>query len=154
TKFALAQSLQARFLASDKGPKPLARFLSGLFAQVLDFGDLGEVAPIVRDERTFPIGHTGLGGPVPIVFASHGQIDEADRAFDSNGRQRAPAQLLQEYLNADEAVLWGLVCDGSVLRLYRDNAALTRPAYIEADLAMILDESAPRLSEFSPIWLL
>src|SRR5262249_55770121 len=80
TKFALAQSLQARFLASDKGPKPLARFLSGLFAQVLDFGDLGEVAPIVRDERTFPIGHTGLGGRVPIVFASHGQIDEADRA--------------------------------------------------------------------------
>jgi hypothetical protein len=63
-------------------------------------------------------------------------------------------QLLQEYLNADDRILWGLVCDGSTLRLYRDNAALTRPAYIEADLAMMLDANAPRLSEFSALWLL
>jgi hypothetical protein len=154
SKFALAQSLQARFLASDRGPKPLARFLTGLFAQVLEFGDLAETAPIVIDERTFPIGRTALGGRVPVAFAPFEAIDKGDRAFGSDGRQRSAAQLLQEYLNADERMLWGLVCDGHTLRLYRDNAALTRPAYIEADLAMMLDANAPRLSEFSALWLL
>jgi hypothetical protein len=154
SKFAEAQSLHGRFLASDRGPKPLARLLTNLFGHVLDFTDLAEVAPIVRDERTFPIGHQGLTGRVPIVLAPYEGIDKGERAFGSDGRQRSPAQLLQEYLNADDGVLWGLVCDGRTLRLYRDNAALTRPAYIEADLAMLLDASAPRLSEFSALWLL
>lgn len=154
SKFALAQSLHARFQASDKGPKPLARFLTGLFAQVLEFGDLAEVAPVEIDERTFPIGRTALGGRVPVVLAPYEQIDKGERAFGSDGRLRSPAQLTQEYLNADEKVLWGLACDGRTLRLYRDNAALTRPTYIEADLGMLLDATAPRLSEFSALWLL
>ena len=154
TKFAHAQSLHARFMASDKGPRPLGRFLTSLFSQVFEFSDLAEVAPITRDERTFPIGHQALAGRVPIVFAPYEMIDKGDRAFGSDGRQRAPAQLLQEYLNSGGVALWGLVSDGRVLRLYRDNAALTRPAYIEADLAMLFDPEAPRLADFSAMWLL
>lgn len=154
TKFAHAQSLHTRFMASDKGARPLGRFLSSLFQQVFEFADLGEVAPITHDERTFPIGHQALAGRVPIVFAPYERIDQGDRAFGSDGRQRAPAQLLQEYLNSGDNALWGLVSDGRLLRLYRDNAALTRPAYIEADLAMVFDPEAPRLSDFSALWLL
>ena len=79
---------------------------------------------------------------------------KAPRAFGEDGRQRAPAQLLQEYLNAEDKALWGLVSDGRTLRLYRDNAAMTRPAYIEADLSMLFDSEAPRLADFSALWLL
>jgi hypothetical protein len=154
TKFTLGQSLRARFMGSDQGPAALNRFLTGLFAQVFEFTDLAETVPIVIEERTFPIGHQALGGRVPIVFAPHEAIDRGDRAFGSNNRQRAPAQLLQEYLNAQNQALWGLVSDGRTLRLYRDNAALTRPAYIEADLAMLFDAEAPRLADFSALWLL
>lgn len=154
TKFAIAQSFHTRFNGSDQGPAALKRFLTSLFVQVFEFEDLSETVPITFDDRIFPIGHQALGGRVPIVFAPFEEIDKGNRAFGDNNRQRAPAQLLQEYLNAEEAALWGLVCDGRTLRLYRDNATLTRPAYIEADLAMLFDAEAPRLADFSALWLL
>ena len=154
TKFTLAQSLYARFTGSDQGSSALKRFLTGLFAQVFEFTDLAETKPTVIDERVFPICHHALDGRAPIVFAPSELIDKADKAFGDSDRLRAPSQLLQEYLNAQNDALWGLVCDGRTLRLYRDNAALTRPAYIEADLAMLFDAEAPRLADFSALWLL
>jgi hypothetical protein len=153
-KYAEAQAKYARFLASDRTAKPLERFATELFKGVFDFADLEKLGTVVVDERPFPIGHQALSGRVPIVFAPFEQIDAADKAFGDGGRRRAPAQLLQEYLNAQDAALWGLACDGRTIRLYRDNAALTRPAYIEADLAMMLDQQNPRLSDFSALWLL
>jgi N-6 DNA Methylase len=154
TKFTLAQSLFSRFMGSDKGPVALKRFLSGFFNQAFEFQDIAESAAVTLDDREFPIGHQALNGRVPIVFAPYGLVDKADRALGDSGRLRAPAQLLQEYLNAQDAALWGLVSDGVVLRLYRDNATLTRPAYIEADLTVIFDPEAPRLADFSALWLL
>lgn len=154
TKFALAQSLHARYAGSDKGPQATRRFLSNMFTQVFEFTDLAPVTPIVAQGRSFALGHAALGGRAPIVFAPSGQIDAANAQFADDGRRRAAAQMLQEYLNADDAALWGLVCDGATLRLYRDNAALTRPAFIEADLARIFDADAPRMADFAALWLI
>ncbi len=154
TKFPIAQSLHARFAGSDREPGACRRFLYGLFSQVFEFTDLATCEPITADERVFPIGHAALDGRVPIVFAPYGAIDRADPAFGEDKRSRAPAQMLQECLNAEDAVLWGLVADGRRLRLYRDNAALTRPAYIEADLERLFDAEEPRLADFSALWLL
>lgn len=154
TKFALAQSLHARYAGSDKGPQATRRFLSNMFTQVFEFTDLAPVTPIVAQGRSFALGHAALGGRAPIVFAPSGQIDAANAQFADDGRRRAAAQMLQEYLNADDAALWGLVCDGATLRLYRDNAALTRPAFIEADLARIFDTDAPRMADFAALWLI
>jgi hypothetical protein len=155
TKFTQAQSLYARFSRSDKGPAALRRFLRSLFAEVFEFKDLSETAPVILDGRTFPIGHHALAGKVPIVFAPNEAIDKGDKAFGDTGRQRAPVQLLQEYLNAAAGTaLWGLAADGGTLRLYRANPAMTRPAYIEADLAVLFDADAPRLADFSALWLL
>ena len=39
-----------------------------------------------------------------------------------------------EYLNAADDVLYGIVSNGNVLRLLRDNASLTRQAYLEFNL--------------------
>ena len=58
-------------------------------------------------------------------------LDEALDQFGDGSRKRSATQLLQEYLNADDEALWGIVTDGSVLRIMRDNASLTRPAWIE-----------------------
>ena len=52
---------------------------------------------------------------------------------------------LQDWLNAGDEALWGFCCNGERLRLMRDNASLTRPAYIEADLRQIFE------AEVSPI---
>ena len=59
---------------------------------------------------------------------------------------------MQDYLNDSEQALWGLVTNGSVIRLMRDNASLTRPAYVEADLAQIFtNEDA---ASFAVLWSL
>ncbi len=55
-------------------------------------------------------------------------------------------------MNEQDDALWGLATNGTVLRLMRDNASLTRPAYIEADLSQIFtNEDA---ASFSILWLL
>ena len=155
TKFTQAQSLHARFSRSDRGPASLKRFLSSLFAEVFEFKDMAQTTPIALDGRVFPIDHQALAGKVPIVFAPCEAIDKGNKAFGDAGRQRAPAQLLQEYLNAAAGTaLWGLAADGRTLRLYRANSAMTRPAYIEVDLAALFDADAPRLADFSALWLL
>jgi len=49
------------------------------------------------------------------------------------GHEGEPARLLQSYLNETDH-LWGIVSNGRQLRILRDNASLTRPAYLEFDL--------------------
>ena len=93
------------------------------------------------------------GGRVPIVVVP--PVDEKlDRrsATLSTDRSRSPAFALQDYLNDNDDALWGLVTNGVLIRLMRDNASLTRPAYIEADLAQIFaNEDA---ASFSILWLM
>lgn len=91
---------------------------------------------------------------VPMVFCSPGErsLDSADARFGQEGRRRTPTGLLQEYLNASEKALWGLASDGQTLRILRDNPSMTRPAYIEVDLATCFAEE--QLPEFRILWLL
>lgn len=58
----------------------------------------------------------------------------------------------RRYLNDKDEALWGIVTNGTHLRLMRDNASLTRPAYIEADLAQIF--SNEDIASFAVLWLL
>ncbi len=93
------------------------------------------------------------GGRVPIVVAppSDEKLDRRSQAL-STDRARSPAFALQDYLNDHESALWGLVTNGVVIRLLRNNASLTRPAYIEADLAQIFtNEDA---ASFAVLWAL
>ena len=93
------------------------------------------------------------GGRVPIVVAP--PLDEKlDRRSPtlSTDRASSPASAVQDYLNDHDQALWGLVTNGTVIRLMRDNASLTRPAYIEADLAQIFtNEDA---ASFAVLWSL
>lgn len=63
----------------------------------------------------------------------------------------SPHGLVQEYLNRKDDSRWGLVSNGLLLRLLRDNSTLTRQAYLEFDLEMIF--SGEIYSDFSLLWL-
>ena len=143
-------------------PKTIARtavFARDLLSQCLGFTDLA--GPVEHQEgvRRYRLALEAKGGRVPIVVAA--PVPGAD-AFASSrpefgdgegGRpKRSPTALLQDWLNANPAFYWGLVFAGDRVRLMRDNASLTRPAWIEADLgAMFRDEM---FADFTAFWLL
>lgn len=129
------------------------RIVLALLRDAFGFTALAPVAAVVLQERTYPIGHSTLGGRVPVVIApAHNGLDTLSPAFGDGVRRRSAFGLAQEYLNAQEGALWGIACDGVALRIVRDNASLTRPAWIEADLQRIFTED--RYADFAALWLL
>ena len=139
---------QAHFDAFRKLANPSAeatrRFVAGFLAETFGFDDL------VAQEGTVAL---VAGARVPVVVIPPGE-ESLDRrsATLSGDRSRSAAFAVQDYLNQRDEALWGLATNGTVLRLLRDNASLTRPAYIEADLAQIFgNEDA---ASFAVLWLL
>jgi hypothetical protein len=81
-----------------------------------------------------------VGGRVPVVVVPPADdLDRPSAQLTTEGRRRSAASALQDWLNAADSALWGLASNGTRLRLARDNASLTRPAYIEADLRRMRD---------------
>lgn len=139
----------------DAGDRQLAaeRFVLGLLQGSVGFESIGPVQPQIVAERSYPIGHAALSGRVPVIVApAKSGLDTTSAAFGDGARRRSAFGLAQEYLNANEESLWGLVSDGHTLRVLRDNSSLTRPAWIEADLERIFTEE--RYADFAALWLL
>lgn len=120
------------------------RFVGGFLTETFGFDDLASADGMI----------SFLGGgrvPIVVVPPSDEKLDRRSPTL-SVERSRSPALALQDYLNDSEQALWGLVTNGSVIRLMRDNASLTRPAYVEADLAQIFaNEDA---ASFAVLWSL
>ena len=135
-------------------PKALAeRFVQALLRDAFGFESLAAVAPAVLAERSYPIGQAALGERVPVVIAPAGSgLDTLASVFGDGTRRRSAFGLAQEYLNAQDGALWGIASDGASLRIVRDNASLTRPAWIEADLQRVFTED--RYADFAALWLL
>ncbi len=120
------------------------RFIRAFLQETFDFDDL-----VPADAPLSFI----AGGRVPVVVVppSDEKLDRRSATL-STDRTRSPAFALQDYLNEHDETLWGLVTNGTLIRLMRDNASLTRPAYIEADLSQIFtNEDA---ASFAVLWLL
>lgn len=129
------------------------RLVESLLRECFGFSSLAQVEPIVIAEHSYPIGLAALEGRVPIVIvAADNGLDALSSALGDNGRKRSAFGLAQEFLNASEDAMWGIASDGISLRILRDNASLTRPAWIEADLQRILSED--RYADFAAFWLL
>jgi hypothetical protein len=129
------------------------RFVVALLRDSFGFASLAVVPAIQISDRSFPIGFSAQGQRVPVIVAPAGRGLEAPLPeFGDGGRRRTAFGLAQEYLNEVDEALWGLVSDGNTLRILRDNASLTRPAWIEADLARIFTEE--RYADFAALWLL
>jgi hypothetical protein len=139
--------------SSGADPRALAeRFVHALLRDSLGFMSLVAVEPVTIAERSYPIGCSALGGRVPVVTAPAASgLDTLALAFGDGSRRRSAFGLAQEFLNAADAAMWGLASDGLVLRIVRDNASLTRPAWIEADLSRIFTEEL--YADFAALWL-
>ncbi|MGO9062086.1 MAG: restriction endonuclease, partial [Candidatus Binataceae bacterium] len=152
--FRIGQALFAELNASSTPSmaKTIA-FVEALFRDVFGFADMVRVGTRSVNDRLFAVTLEGLSGRAPVVVVA--PSDSLDRASDdlpTDGRRRSAASALQDWLNAQERALWGFCCNGERLRLLRDNASLTRPAYIEADLRQIFDAEA--FADFTLLWLL
>lgn len=120
------------------------RFIRAFLAETFGFDDLMPSDGVVSFIA---------GGRVPVVVVppDEEKLDRRSQTL-STDRSRSPAFALQDCLNDHDETLWGLVTNGTLIRLMRDNASLTRPAYIEADLAQIFtNEDA---ASFAILWLL
>ncbi|TCD06280.1 type II DNA modification enzyme [Erythrobacteraceae bacterium CFH 75059] len=118
-----------------------------------------------REDRRYTIAWEARGGRVPVVVAPPAPAEKGKagdgfaRALPefgdgASGRiaRRSPTVLLQEWLNSNPDFYWGLVFAGDRVRLMRDNASLTRPAWIEADLGAIFRDEM--FADFAVLWLL
>lgn len=148
---------QAMFLALTASKTPSAAatvsFIEKLLSDVFGFTDIRRVGTRTLDERQFAVTLEALGGRVPVVVVPPtDDLDHPSAHLTPDGRRRSAASALQEWLNVGEAALWGLCANGFHLRLVRDNASLTRPSYIEADLRRIFE--GDDFADFAALWLL
>lgn len=139
---------QSHFDTFAKNANPSAeatkRFCKGFLEETFGFDDLtpgNGVSAFIA------------GGRIPIVVVppSEEKLDRRSPSL-STDRSRSAAFALQDYLNDHDDTLWGLVTNGTQIRLMRDNASLTRPAYIEADLKQIFQNEDA--ASFAVLWLL
>ena len=140
--------------ASGGNARALAeRFIEALLRDAFGFASVARTGPRTIGDRVYPVRFFALGDRVPIVVAPAGAgLDAPLPELGDEHRRRTAFGLLQETLNASDAALWGVASDGLSLRIARDNASLTRPAWIEADLARIFSEDL--YPDFAALWLL
>lgn len=129
-------------------------FVEELLRDAFGYTHLKACPGIQLGERHYPVNL--LAGSVPVVVAPHTlALFEADPRFaiaGSGTRKKSAFLLTQELLNASPDHLWGIACNGKTLRLLRDAATLTRPSFLEIDLADLL--GGQRYAEFANVWRL
>jgi hypothetical protein len=125
------------------------RWLRPLFDE-LGFAGLPVARGLSLDGKDYPISHQ-WGGTVPVHLPGvRVPVDRVSRGVPGAART-SPHGLVQEFLNRSESHLWGIVSNGRVLRILRNNASLTRQAFVEFDLEAMLDSEA--YSDFVLLWL-
>lgn len=124
------------------------KWLLPLF-QELGYGRLPAGKGFEIEGKPYPISHVWQNTPIHLL----GRNVDLDRATKgvAGAARRSPHGLMQEFLNRHEGHLWGFVSNGLKLRLLRDNKSLTRQAYVEFDLAGMMDGQV--YSDFALLWL-
>lgn len=125
------------------------RWLLVLF-QELAYGRLLTSRAKEIDGKTYPISHFWNRTPIHLVSFRH-NLDRRTPGVAGAARL-SPHGLVQEFLNRSQDHLWGIVSNGLSLRLLRDNASLTRQAYVEFDLEGMM--SGEVYSDFILLFLL
>lgn len=117
----------------------------------LDYGRLSQSRHAIEIEgKAYPV-FTDYNGNVPIHLVGAGASLDARTAGVRGAAGQSPHSLVQELLNRSSQRLWGIVTNGLVLRVLRDNVTLTRQAYVQFDLeAMFTGEV---YSDFVLLWL-
>ncbi len=121
-------------------------FTEGLLSQVLGFNE-----PRTNSNAAAGVAFSAKQGRVPVVVVPPSDdLDRASALLSSEGRRRSAASTLQDWLNQTDHALWGFCTNGDRLRLMRDNASLTRPAFIEVNLRQIFESE--NFADFAAAW--
>jgi hypothetical protein len=97
----------------------------------------------------YPITHLHAE-QVPLLLLDAGVPLDARTRGVIGAHAQSPHSLVQDFLNRTTRHLWAIVTNGLTLRILRDNAALSRHAYIEFDLAAIFSDGA--YADFALLW--
>jgi hypothetical protein len=125
------------------------RWLLPLFRE-LGYGQLQVVKPVTVDGKSYGVSHLWQHLPIHLV-GWNVRIDERSPGVAGAART-TPHGLVQELLSRSKQHLWGVVSNGRLLRLLRDNASLTRQAYVQFDLEAIF--RGELYADFAMLWLL
>lgn len=125
------------------------RWLQILFDE-LGYGRLVQKPAIQIEDKQYPIFSQWLNTPIHFVGAGI-SLDQRTAGVRGAAGQ-SPHSLVQELLNRSPDRLWGIVSNGLILRVLRDNVSLTRQAYLQFDLEAML--SGEVYSDFALLWLI
>jgi len=125
------------------------KWLLPLF-QELGYGRLPSGTGFEIDGKRYPISHVWQNAPIHLL----GRNVDLDRSAKgvAGAARHSPHGLMQEFLNRHEGHLWGFLSNGLKLRILRDNKNLTRQAYVEFDLAGMMEGQS--YSDFALLWRL
>lgn len=141
----------ARIPADDRTATNITRTRWSLVLfQELGYGQLQTTKAAEIDGKTYAVSHGWGQLPVHLVGARV-QLDRRTEGV-VGAATMSPHGLVQEYLNRSDDHVWGFVSNGLLLRLLRDNATLTRQAYVEFDLEAIFNGS--EYPAFAILWML
>ena len=135
------QDRTATAVTRDRWLKPLL--------EELDFHGLSRIDALPAGDTDYPISHQWKDSVPVHLLGWRVPIDSRTKGVPGAAR-KSPHSLMQEFLNRSEQHLWGIVTNGRVLRVLRDNASLTRQAYCEFDLEAIFDGNV--YSDFQTLW--
>lgn len=129
-------------------------FVSELLRDALGYTPIQPITSVQVGAMAYPVNL--MASHMAVLVAPHNlALDDADPSFavvGSGSRKKSAFQAMQELLNASPEHTWGIVSNGKQLRLLRDAASLTRPTYLEFDLADLL--GGQRYAEFANVWRL
>jgi hypothetical protein len=132
----------------DRGTTVTRRFLLALF-QELGYGQLQAAGRFEVEGKPYPVSHEWGNVPIHLVGARL-RLDEKARGV-AGAATMSPHGTVQELLNRSDGHLWGFVANGTRLRLLRDNAALTRQAFVEFDLEAMFTGQV--YADFVVLWM-
>lgn len=116
----------------------------------LGFGRLQASRSVEINGKSYPVSHEWQHVPIHLVGAGVPLDRRSERV--AGAARFSPHGMVQELLNASDDRLWGIVSNGHLLRILRDNSSLTRQAYVEFDLKSMMDGEV--FSDFGVLWLL
>ena len=124
------------------------KWLLPLFNE-LGYGRLSVSRAIDVDGKSFALSHVWSTVPIHLVGVN---IPLDRRSAGVKGASgSSPHSLVQEFLNRSESHLWAFVSNGLSMRVLRDNASLTRQAYVEFDLEAMFSDDV--YEDFVVLWM-
>lgn len=124
------------------------KWLLPLF-QELCYGRLRTSSKFTIEGKDYPVSHMWERTPIHLVGCCI-ELDKKTTGVAGAARM-SPHGLVQEFLNRSDDHLWAFVSNGLKLRILRDNASLTRQAYVEFDLEAMMEGEV--YTDFTLLWL-